>query len=83
MKNDKNNDEKCCIESDFKAIKEGKIYGNNERTTEHLDGENLFSTNDQRLIDIVISKMKNKGNGNALYQFIEEQNIPERRMKII
>ena len=67
MKNDDNNDEKCCIQSDFKDIKEGTIYENNERTTEHFYEENLFSTNDKRLIDIIIIGMKNEGNGIAHY----------------
>ena len=74
MKNDDNNDEKCCIESDFKNMKERTIYENNERITEHLNRENLFSTNDKGLIDIIINKMKNEGNANVLYQLIEEQN---------
>ena len=45
----------------FEDMKEGTIDGNNERTTEYLDGENLFSTNDKRLTDIIINKMKNEG----------------------
>ena len=56
-------------------INKGKIDGNYKRSIEHLDGENLFSTNDKRLIDIIINKMKNEGNGNALYQLMEGQNI--------
>ena len=77
LKNDYENDEKCCMESDFEDIKKGTIYGNNEKTIEQLGEENLFNIINKRLINIIKNKMKNEGNGNAFYKLINEENISE------
>ena len=65
MKNDDDNDEKCCIELDFKITKKEAIYENTEQRTEQLDEENSFNIINKRLINIIINKMKNKENGIA------------------
>ena len=57
MKNDYDNDEKCCIELNFEDIKKGTIYGNNGKIIEQLNEENLFNISNKRLINI-INKMK-------------------------
>ena len=51
------------------------MYGNKEETIEQLNEEDLFGINNEWLINIIINKMKNEGNGNALYKLIEEKNI--------
>ena len=64
MKNDDDNAEKCCIELDFKDMKKGTIHGENEKTIEQLNKENLFENNDnQRSYD----ELK--------YKVIENENI--------
>ena len=75
MKNYDDNDEKCCIELDCKNTKKELIYGNNEQTTEQLDEENSFNIINERLINIIINKMKNKENGIASCESINEENI--------
>ena len=77
LKNDYDNDEKCCNELDFEDIKKGTIYGNSEKTIEQSGEENLFNIINKRLIHIIINKMKNEGNGNAFYKIINEKNISE------
>ena len=72
MKNDYDNDEKCCMKLDFEDIKKRTIYGNNEKTIEQLEEENLFNIINKRLTNIIINKMKNEGNVNSL---IRDQNI--------
>ena len=64
LKNDYNNDEKCCMKLDFEDIKKRTIYENNEKTIKPLEEENLFNVINKRLIDM--NKMKNEGNGNKL-----------------
>ena len=73
LKNDNDNDEKCCIELDFKDMNK-EIYKDNEKAIEQLNEENLFVVINKRLINIIMNKMKNEGNGNKL---INEQNISE------
>ena len=75
LKNDNDNDEKCYIELDFKDIKEGRNYENNEKTIEQLNEEDLFNIINKRLINIIMNKMKNKGNRSEL---INEQNISQK-----
>ena len=65
MKNDDDNDEKCCIELDFKITKKEAICENTEQRTEQLDEENSFNIINKRLINIIINKIKNKVNGIA------------------
>ena len=77
MKNDDDNDEKCYIKLDFKDVKKGGIYGNNEKTIEKVDEEDLFYIINKRLINIIINRVKNEGNGNAFYKVINEENISE------
>ena len=57
LKNDDDSDEKCCIELYFKDIKKGTIYGNNEKTIEQLDEEDLFNIINKSLVNIMINKM--------------------------
>ena len=77
LQNDYENNGKCCIELDFEDIKEGTMYGNNEKTIQQVGEKNLFNIINKRLINITINKMKNKGNGNALYKLINEEKILE------
>ena len=42
-----------------------------------MDGEDLFSIINKRLIIVKIIKMKNEGNGNTFYKLINEGNILE------
>ena len=51
------------------------MHGNNEETIEQLNKENVFNITNKRLISIIINKIKNEGNGNALYKLIEGNNI--------
>ena len=74
LKNDYNNDEKCCMKLDFEDIKKRTIYENNEKTIEQLEEENLFNVINKRSINIIMNKMKNEGIENEL---INEQNISE------
>ena len=73
---DEDNDEKC-IKLNIKDIKKETIYGNNEKTIEQLDVEDSFNIINKRLINIIINKMKNEGNGNTFYKLIDEGNISE------
>ena len=57
MKNDNDNDGKCCIELDFKNTKKEVIYENNEQTTEQLDEETSFNIINKRLINIIMNRM--------------------------
>ena len=75
--NDKDNDEKCCIELNIKDIKKGTVYGNNEKTIEQLDEEDLFDIISKRLMNVIMNKMKNKENGNTFCKLIDEGNISE------
>ena len=74
LKNDNENDENYCIELHFKDINKGTNYENNEKTIEQFIEEDLFNVINKRLINILMNKMKNEGNGNEL---INEQNISE------
>ena len=64
MENDDDNDEKCRIELDFKDMKKGTIYGNNEKTIEQLNKENVFKNNNNQ---INYDKLK--------YKEIKDENI--------
>ena len=75
--NDKDNNEKFCIELNIKDIKKGTVYENNEKNIEQLDEEDLFNMTNKRLINVIINKIKNEGNENALYKLINEGNISE------
>ena len=75
LKNDYENDEKCCMKLDFEDIKKRTVYENNEKTIEQFEEENLFNVINKRLINIIINKMKDEGNVNAL---IKDQNISEK-----
>ena len=77
MKNDNDNGEKRGIKLDFKDTKNGAIYGNNEKTTEKLEDENLYNIINKRLTNIIIYKIKNEEIGIDFYKMIEEQNISE------
>ena len=63
------------IKLNIKDIKKGTVYGNNEKTIEQLDEEDIFKIINKRLTNIIINKMRNVGNVNAL---IKEQNISEK-----
>ena len=43
LKNDEDNNKKCCMQLDFEDIKKGAIYGNNKKTIKQLDEEYLFN----------------------------------------
>ena len=58
-------------------IKKGAVYVSNKKTIEQLDEEDLFTMINERLINVIINKMKNEGNGNAFYKLIDEGNISE------
>ena len=73
--NDKDNDEKCCIELNIQGVKKGTVYGNNEKNIEQLDEEDLFNIIIKRLINVIINKIKNEGNENAFHKLIDEGNI--------
>ena len=75
MKNDYENDEKRCMKLDFEDIKKRTIYENNEKTIEQFEEENLFNVINKRLINIIINKMKDEGNVNAL---IKDKKISEK-----
>ena len=45
---------------------------------EQLDEEDLFNIINKRLINVIINKMKNEGNGNTFYKSIDEGNISEK-----
>ena len=77
LKNDDYNDEKCYSELIFKDTKKEIIYGNNEKGNEQLYEENLFNFINKKSIDIILNKIKNKVNENALYKLIEGKNILE------
>ena len=68
----KNNRRNC---DELKYINKESIHGYNEKTTEQLDEENSFNMINKRLINMIINKIKNKGNGNAS---IKDQNISEK-----
>ena len=55
-------------ELNFKNMKKGAVYGNNEYTTEQLDEENLFNIINKILLDIIINKMKKKRKKNCFLQ---------------
>ena len=42
-----------------------------------MDEENLFNFINKKSIDIILNKIKNEGNENALYLLIQEENISE------
>ena len=75
--NDKDNDEKCCIELNTKDIKKGTVYGNNEKTIEQLDEEDLFDIINKRLINAIMDKMNNEEIENTFCKLINEGNISE------
>ena len=58
----------------IKDIKKGTVYENNETTVEE---EDLFNIINKKLINVIINKMKNEVNENALCKLIEEENISE------
>ena len=60
---------------DFEDIKKRTIYENNEKTIEQFEEENLFNVINKRLINIIINKMKDEGNVNAL---IKDKKISEK-----
>ena len=57
----------------YKDIKEEKIHENNLVATKQLDEKNLFHIDKKRLFKIIMNKIKNEGNENALYKLIKEQ----------
>ena len=75
--NDKDNYEKCCIELNTKDIKKGTVYGNNEKTIEQLDEEDLFDIINKGLINVIMDKMNNEENENTFCKLIDEGNISE------
>ena len=77
LKNDDDNDEKCCTELDFKDLKNETIYGKNEDIIEQLNKEDLFNITNRRLIKMITNKMKNEENEKALYKIIGRKNILE------
>ena len=49
-----------------------------KKTIEQLDEKDLFNIINKRLINIIINKMKNEGNGNAFYKLMNAENITEK-----
>ena len=49
----------------IKDIKKVSVYGNNEKTIEQLDEEDLFDIIYKRLINVIINKIKNEENKNT------------------
>ena len=60
LKNDDDNDEKCCTELDFKDLKNETIYERNEDIIEQLNKADLFNITNRRLIKMITDKMKNE-----------------------
>ena len=77
MKNDDDNDEKCCTELDFKDLKNETIYERNEDIIEQLNEEDLFNITNRRSIKMITNKIKNEENENALYKLIGRKNVLE------
>ena len=70
-------DEKCYCKLNFKDTEKEIIYENNEKGNEQLDEENLINFIIKKSIEIILNKIKNEGNENALYKLIDEGNISE------
>ena len=78
--NDVNNNEKCCIELDFKDLKKETIYGDNEETTEQLnEGTLLRNTENKKRYynDINEGKINETEETEEIKHFLNEEYLLE------